>query len=188
MKYCLNNLSKPESMYLLKSSLLVFVLAPSWIFAKVTTLGATEGVYVSSGATEDAYCARIDTGALSTSIHATDIKVYQKNQRNWVSFVIKGCFNGRCYKQKMKKPLLRYQTVKQAAGSVRRPVVILNIKIRDVIDGPYAVTLADRSKLEYPVLIGRNVLDTKKAKIKVNVNINRNCLVEYGYGFVHKKG
>ena len=165
-----------------KFFILVIFFVPFEIFAKITTLGATEGVKVSS----DVYCARIDTGAATTSIHASQVEVYRKNQKEWVSFVIKDCFNGVCYNRKMKKPLLRYQTVTQAAGVSKRPVVILDIKIRDVIDGPYAVTLVDRSGLQYPVLIGRNVLDTKKAKIKVDVKINPNCLAEYGFGFEHK--
>lgn len=164
-----------------KFSCLSFLcLCVSHTQAQVLTLGATEGINVSS----EFFCARIDTGAATSSIHATDIKLLKEKGETVVSFRIKGCFNDRCYDEALKRPLLRYQTVTQAAGTSKRPVVALYTKIRDTIHGPYAFSLTDRSSMTYPVLIGRNILDA--SQVRVNVNFNPSCVAEYGFGFVHQ--
>ena len=50
-----------------------------------------------------------------------------------------------------------YKTIKSALGKTKRPVVKLKLKIKNKTFNAYC-TLADRSRLKYSALIGRNVL------------------------------
>lgn len=50
-----------------------------------------------------------------------------------------------------------YKTIKSALGRTTRPVVKVRLKIKGKVFNAYC-TLADRSRLKYPALIGRNVL------------------------------
>jgi hypothetical protein len=53
--------------------------------------------------------------------------------------------------------ILKYKTIKSASGMTRRPIVKVKLKIknRSII---VFCNIADRSRLKYPALIGRNVL------------------------------
>ena len=69
------------------------------------------------------------------------------------------------------KRVKRHLSVTQQAGSTKRPVVIMHLSMSG-IHGTYAFSLANRKKLQYPVLIGRNVLDTRQANLQVDVRVN----------------
>ena len=82
---------------------------------------------------EEKILARIDTGATASSI---DFKIAQKLHLG---------------------PVLRSKTVKSASGIKRRPMIKAKIKL----DGEILVaefTLAERSHMTYPALVGQNIL------------------------------
>lgn len=98
---------------------------------------------------------RIDTGAKTSSIHATDIQHFERNGDPWVSFVVE-------YETQMKSieaPLHRHVRIRQATseGLERRPVVKLKISLGELHEET-AFTLTDRGEMLYPVLLGRNFL------------------------------
>lgn len=132
--------------------------------SQATTLGATEKVSIVPP--NASLCARIDTGAAQNSLDAQNLVIFQKNGEDWASFYLNGT--------NIEKKVVRYTNVTQQAGSTKRPVVILRLIMKG-IDGTYAFSLADRSHLQYPVLIGRNVLDTQSAAIKVDITKNTSC-------------
>ena len=98
--------------------------------------------------------AKIDTGASMSALHATHIKEYDTKQGKFVKF--------RVHQSKsnimIKKPIIGYKTIKSSFGKKQmRPVVSISIKIGDyVIDTD--ITLTRRSRMTYPVLIGRSSL------------------------------
>lgn len=99
--------------------------------------------------------ARIDTGAKTTSMHATNIEEVQQRGELFVKFQTVDAEG---------KPvdLLRKvdttQRVANTAGFVsRRYVIKQKIKI-GTIEREVLINLNDRSKMEYKFLIGRNVL------------------------------
>jgi hypothetical protein len=98
--------------------------------------------------------ARLDTGALRNSIHAEDIKHFKIDDEDWVSFTVDD-HNGNLYK--MKRPLIDTVTVQQASGAQDREVVTLGLCVGTVYKES-RFTLADRSHMTYPVLVGRNFL------------------------------
>jgi len=94
-----------------------------------TVIGLSEKILING----KPFTARIDTGASRSSIDMS----------------IAGELN--------LGPILRTSRVRSAHGSSIRPVVKAQLKIRDrTIKATF--TIADRTELKYPILIGRNIL------------------------------
>ncbi len=93
--------------------------------------------------------ARIDTGAATSSLDARNIAV----KGNSVEFNLPPQYGGR----NVRLPLLKLKTVKSAEAKDLRPVVIMELCIRSKRVRT-RMNLNDRSKVKYPILIGRNTL------------------------------
>lgn len=100
--------------------------------------------------------ARIDTGAESTSVHAEDIQLVEKDGKRFVRFVLVDPKSGNSYQQEIR--LRRRVIIKQTAGpSEKRYVVKMWVTLGDV-KSRIDVNLSDRKDFEFPLLIGRNFL------------------------------
>ena len=111
--------------------------------------------------------AKIDTGAAMSALHATHIKEYDSNGSKYVKFRL---HQSKTYKM-IKKPIVGYKTIKNSFGKKQlRPLVNISIKIGNkVIDTP--ITLTRRSRMTYPVLIGRSSL------VKIIVSIQKDLIM-----------
>tara|TARA_B100001559_G_C16181009_1_gene475388 strand:+ start:179 stop:616 length:438 start_codon:yes stop_codon:yes gene_type:complete len=98
--------------------------------------------------------AKIDTGATISALHATHIKEFYKNNKKYVRFRL---YQEKSYKI-IKKPILGYKTIKNSFGEKQsRPLISISIRIgNNTLDT--IITLAKRSNMTYPVLIGRSSL------------------------------
>ena len=98
--------------------------------------------------------AKIDTGARTSSIHATHINKYIKNGRDRIKF--------RIYQSNkflsVDTELLKFKKITNSFGdSETRPVIKMKIKLGN--DSYITeVNLSKRSRLAYPMLVGRNSL------------------------------
>jgi hypothetical protein len=149
--------------------LIVFLFANTIVFAKkkneaVTPSELRYGNKMIIGEKEKVYFptykllmdARIDTGATTTSIDARNIKPFEKDGKKWVKFEIVD----RKTKKKVlvKKPVSKIVNIKRHGAEDQKRYAV-KIKINMGKSSQYIlVTLADRSKYEFPVLIGRNFL------------------------------
>lgn len=107
--------------------------------------------------------ARLDTGALLSSVHSNTIKIIDGKKKSDSKRVIFEIINEDGEKQKLERPLVRWANIKKkgTAGWITRPVVHLKMCIADrITEGE--VTLANRSRFIYPLLIGRNILKQEK--------------------------
>jgi hypothetical protein len=99
--------------------------------------------------------ARIDTGAETTSIHAENIQLVEKDGKRYVRFDLLD-ESGQLVEQELR--LRRRVLIKQQVGEPeRRYVVRMWVSLagtRSRID----VNLSDREDFEYPLLVGRNFL------------------------------
>ncbi len=102
------------------------------------------------------YKARIDTGATTCSANATDIVEFVRDGKKWVRFNMidpktkkKVQFEKRLSRT---VPIKRHGAKDQIRKAVKLPIELG--EIHDVVE----FTLTDRSKFEYPILIGRNFL------------------------------
>jgi hypothetical protein len=93
--------------------------------------------------------ARIDTGAATTSLHAQDLVV----KDNMAEFRMPGASDG----LKIRLPVVDWRHVRSAGARQRRPIVEMEICVGPK-KLPIRVNLNDRSKMKYPVIVGRNVL------------------------------
>lgn len=101
--------------------------------------------------------ARIDTGAVTSSLNAHNIQKFERNGDEWIRFTIVNPENSEEYT--LERPLVRSAKIIQALSKEvdRRPVVELSVTVGG-INQIAQFTLSDRSHMEHPVLIGRNVL------------------------------
>ncbi len=100
--------------------------------------------------------ARIDTGAESTSMHAENIALLERDGKRYVRFDIIDPDTGEVIpmEQRFKRRVL----IKQTSGDdERRYVVRMWVTLGD-IRARIDVNLSDREGFEYPLLIGRNFL------------------------------
>ncbi|HEY5714933.1 MAG TPA: ATP-dependent zinc protease [Psychromonas sp.] len=119
-------------------------------------LGQTEWVYVSAVKTN--FKARIDTGATTASISATDIERFERDGKKWVRFNLVN--DEDATPQPIEARVVRAVRISQASDPTdtqRRVVVNLHVRIGKVA-GETEFTLTDRTHMEYPILIGRSFL------------------------------
>ena len=101
--------------------------------------------------------AKIDTGARTSSIHASNIQIYQKEDSQMVKFQI---YQSESFLD-IDTKLVSYKKIKSSFGQTEtRPTVHMKIQIGKET-WLTEITLAQRSKLTYPMLIGRNSLNKK---------------------------
>ncbi len=97
--------------------------------------------------------ALIDTGAALSSLHARDIAIRSREGQELVCFTL-SC-RGRDVR--MQRPLCSRVSVRQAGSFSCRPTVLLDVMLGEkTLRAEF--TLADRSAMSRPVLIGRNIL------------------------------
>lgn len=102
--------------------------------------------------------AKLDTGARTCSIHATNIESIEVDGRKWVKFIISDPSKDGGARLKHKAPVVRIAQIKNDTGGLdKRYVVALTFQIGGrEMTGEF--TLNDRSQMTCGVLIGRNML------------------------------
>ena len=122
----------------------------------LTPLGWREWVFLPSY-NDFKLKAKIDTGARTSAIHATNIQIYRKNLSEMVKFQI---YQSQSFLD-IDTELISYKKIKSSFGQTEiRPSVHMKIQIGAEI-WLTEITLAQRAKLTYPMLIGRNSLNKK---------------------------
>lgn len=125
-------------------------------FGNKVVLGQTEWVYVS--AVKRNFKARVDTGATTASISATNIERFERDGEKWVHFNLESDKN--TVPKIIEARIVRFVSIIQANDPEEkdsRLVVSLHVRIGGVV-GETEFTLTDRTHMEYPILIGRTFL------------------------------
>lgn len=102
--------------------------------------------------------AKLDTGALTSSIHAEEKELFERDGKKWVRFIVTDPSLKKPARTRIEAPLVRIARVKEpGAESVAREVVQLGFQLGDrKLRGDF--TLNNRSNMLAPVLIGRNMI------------------------------
>jgi len=131
------------------------VAAPGAQYDGRIIVGALEWVYLPAIAHH--YQARIDSGATTSSIHADNILRFERDGKKWVRFEIREDDDSEPIE--VETPLTRTVLIRQASAEEpeRRSVVTLTVNLGG-LQQDSEFTLTDRSKMTYPVLLGRNFL------------------------------
>lgn len=111
--------------------------------------------------------AKIDTGAYSGALHCTDIKVFRKVKSG--TRILRYSPLGK-HEQRQATTNFMETYVRSATGHrVKRYVIDTTISIQGK-DYPIRIGLADRSKMKFPVLLGRRFLRDNNVLVDVRIN------------------
>lgn len=102
--------------------------------------------------------AKIDTGAYTSAIHCHEIKIVRKGKKRYVSFRLldpsHSTYNGTL----LKHELLALRKIKNSSGQVEERCIIKTVILLFGKNYDIELSLADRSRMECPVLLGRKLL------------------------------
>jgi hypothetical protein len=103
--------------------------------------------------------AKLDSGALTSSLDARDIERFDKEGEEWVRFRLKleDEANGETFTEWLELPLYRSLRLRGAGGVDRRPVVLMKICMGDTVYEEQ-FSLRDRGDMNYPLLLGRRTI------------------------------
>ena len=101
--------------------------------------------------------AKLDTGAKTSSLHATDIQRFKRNGEAWVRFSTEDKKNN-AKTTRIELPIKRKVKIKSHHNNAAvRPVVEMRFCLNgNVYQSEFS--LVDRSRFNYPVLLGRRIL------------------------------
>lgn len=99
--------------------------------------------------------ARIDTGAKTSSLHAVDIEEFEQDGAVFVRFSVAAADSSPLV---CEAPLIETRRIRSSNGeSSLRPVIQSTIRLAGC-EFPVELTLTDRSRMKYAMLIGRSAL------------------------------
>jgi hypothetical protein len=138
---------------LVKGLLAACMGLPLPLAAEVTVVGWIERVKL--GLEGLVLSAKLDTGADTSSLHASDIRWYVRDDGDWVAFDV---VNEKGEKVRFERKVLRIARVRRMGGGVqKRPTVLMGVCLGKVYKVTQ-VTLADRTGFAYEFLVGRRFL------------------------------
>lgn len=116
--------------------------------------------------------AKMDTGAAMSSLSATGIKRYTKDNKQWLSFQVKDATSQKTFVfnaplVRLVKVLKRKEEITANDKYAARPVVNLTIKLGNC-ELITQVNLTNRQDFRYPIIIGANTLQQLHALVDVS--------------------
>lgn len=103
--------------------------------------------------------AKIDTGAKTSSLHATDLQVFEKTGQQWISFTTLNEHQGKTSSVHCEFQVYDHRQVRSSNGQAHwRYVIETEIQLGNLKQN-IELTLADRSKMQYPMLLGRTAME-----------------------------
>ncbi|WP_275289241.1 ATP-dependent zinc protease family protein [Halomonas elongata] len=115
-------------------------------------------------------CAKADTGARTSALHAEDIETFEHDGHPWVRFTTRGGGPASpAHEQCL--PLHDRRRVTSSNGQAEWRYVIRTSMQLGELEFPVELTLTDRRDMRHPMLLGRRAL--------------RRLLVAPGAGFLH---
>lgn len=102
--------------------------------------------------------AKLDTGALTNSIHAEEREMFERDGKKWMRFIVTDPGKQKPQRTRVEAPLVRIARIKEPGGeSVPREVVRLSFQVGErKLRGEF--TLNNRENMLSPVLIGRTTI------------------------------
>ncbi len=107
---------------------------------------------------KDKLLAKLDTGALTSSVHAEEKELFERDGKKWVRFIVTDPRGKNAVRTRIEAPLVRIARIKEPnAESTTREVVRLSFEIGErKLRGEF--TLNNRTNMLAPVLLGRSTL------------------------------
>lgn len=125
------------------------------VYYPLGIIGAVEPIYLKD--MNSVFYARVDTGATTSSLDATEITRFERDGEDWVSFVVTNAQTKET--KKFEKKVARKISIKRQSGNNESRVSV-NMEIK--FGNQQLVkefTLVHREDFNYQILIGRNILN-----------------------------
>ena len=105
--------------------------------------------------------ARVDSGAKTSSIQATNIKVYNKNAQEWVKFEVNPLQENRSIAITCEARLIDRRMVKSSSGISEERLVVKTPVTLGGDNFDIEITLANRDTMEFRMLLGREAISER---------------------------
>ena len=102
--------------------------------------------------------ARVDTGARSCALHATDQERFEREGKEWVRFVVHLGFDGTRRQQQCAAPLVGLRRVKNTSGEIEERFTIHTPILIGSHQWSVDITLTNRERMRYRMLLGRQAM------------------------------
>lgn len=101
---------------------------------------------------------KVDTGAKTSALHATDQETFDKDGQRWVRFVVHPLRRREDVEVQCEAPVLDERTVKNSGGFEEHRTVIRTVLRLGEIEWEVDLTLTDRRSMAYRMLLGRRAM------------------------------
>jgi len=103
--------------------------------------------------------AKVDTGARTSSLHAIDLKTERRGGQLWVSFTTSSDDPKLTQPIRVSQPVYDQRLIRSSNGEESQRYVIRLWMQLGSVKQKIEVSLADRSKMKYPMLLGRVAME-----------------------------
>jgi len=104
---------------------------------------------------------KVDSGAKTSSLHARNIEIFEKENEEWVKFVVFPKRDSTKIKYELQAKVIETKNIRSSNGKMSiRPVIETQISIGGKT-WPIEITLVDRSVMGYRMLLGRTAFSAK---------------------------
>lgn len=101
---------------------------------------------------------KVDTGARSSSLHAFDLREFERDGATWVRFRVHPVQRSRDRTVQVEARVLEHRAVRSSDGRVsRRPVILARVRLLG-LEWPVELTLAGRDEMGFRMLLGREAI------------------------------
>lgn len=98
---------------------------------------------------------KVDSGARSSSLHAIDLKTFDRDGVQWVRFKVHPLQRSKDQTVVVEAVVLEFRSVRSSSGIAKmRPVIVTDIELLGTI-WPVELTLASRDEMGFRMLLGR---------------------------------
>ena len=102
--------------------------------------------------------ARVDTGAATSAIHCHHVRVFQRQEKEYISFKLLDPSHPDYQQKTFRTSQFREKIIRSSFGNTQYRYAIKTTVVLFGESVQIELTLADREKMQYPLLLGRNVL------------------------------
>jgi len=102
--------------------------------------------------------AKVDTGAYTSSLHCHQIEKKEQNGSLYVSFRLLDPTHKTYDGKHFELPIHRKKVVKSSNGIAQERIIVKTMMLLDNRKIPIEMSLADRTGMKYPVLLGRKAI------------------------------
>ena len=111
---------------------------------------------------------KVDTGAATSSLHSRRVETFSRDGGKWARFLVRPFFRRhRSVEVVCEAPVVDERHVRSSSGHEDLRLVV-GVRLRlgvksDAPEWPIELTLADRKRMQFPMLLGREAMEGRVA-------------------------